>query len=45
MENGKLKRENEKQDEFNFWKFMLLMFLGLLILTSIVVGIPYLLSK
>ncbi len=45
MENGKLKMENEKQKPFPFWRFMLLMFIALIALTSIVVGIPYLLSK
>ena len=28
--------------EFKFWRFIGLMFVGLLILTSIVVGVPYL---
>jgi len=46
MENGKLQMENEKQEKpFPFWRFMLLMFIALIALTSIVVGIPYLLSK
>ena len=36
---------NEENKPFPFWRFMLLMFIGLIVLTSIVVGIPYLLSK
>ena len=36
---------NEENKPFPFWRFMLLMFVGLIVLTSIVVGIPYLLSK
>ncbi|MEO1927212.1 MAG: tRNA uridine 5-carboxymethylaminomethyl modification protein [Nautiliaceae bacterium] len=35
----------EKEKPFNFWLFMLGMFVGLLVLTSIVVGVPYLLMK
>jgi hypothetical protein len=31
--------------EFKFWRFMALMFIGLLILTSVTVGIPYILMK
>ncbi|EDM24440.1 hypothetical protein [Caminibacter mediatlanticus] len=34
-----------KEKPFNFWKFMFLMFIGLLIITSIIVGVPYLLMK
>jgi hypothetical protein len=30
---------------FNFWKFIGGMFIGLLVLTAIVVGVPYLLVK
>jgi len=37
--------ENKNEKPFNFWLFMGGMFLGLLFLTSIVVGIPYILSK
>ena len=36
---------NSEEKPFNFWKFMFLMFLGLLFLTSMVLGIPYILSK
>ncbi len=36
---------SNKEKPFNFWGFIILMFIGLLGLTSIVVGIPYLLSK
>jgi hypothetical protein len=32
-------------NEFKFWRFMGLMFIGLLVLTSIVIGVPYLLMK
>ena len=32
----------EENKKFPFWKFILLMFIGLLVLTSIVVGVPYL---
>ncbi len=35
----------EKEKPFNFWLFMLWMFVGFLVLTSIVVGVPYLLMK
>jgi len=41
MDNEKI--ENEKP--FKFWTFMGGMFIGLLVLTAIVVGIPYLLMK
>ena len=34
-----------KQKPFPFWKFMMLMFIGLIVLTSVVVGVPYLLMK
>ena len=38
--------ENEKQKKpFNFWGFMLLMFIGLVVLASIVLGLPYLVEK
>ncbi|WP_457564861.1 tRNA uridine 5-carboxymethylaminomethyl modification protein [Caminibacter sp.] len=37
--------KNNQEKPFNFWKFIGLMFLGLLVLTSIVVGVPYLLMK
>jgi hypothetical protein len=36
---------DNKEKPFNFWLFMGGMFIGLLVLTSIVVGIPYLLMK
>ncbi|WP_456470852.1 tRNA uridine 5-carboxymethylaminomethyl modification protein [Caminibacter sp.] len=36
--------KNEKKP-FNFWLFMGGIFIGLLILTSIILGIPYLLMK
>ena len=34
-----------EEKPFPFWKFMFLMFIGLIVLTSIVLGIPYLLSE
>ena len=36
---------NDEEKPFNFWGFMGLMFIALLVLTSIVLGIPYLLNK
>ncbi len=46
MENEKLKKENENNEKpFNFWKFMGLMFIGLIILASIVLGLPYLIEQ
>jgi len=36
---------NEKEKPFNFWLFMGGIFIGLIVLTSIVVGVPYILSK
>ena len=35
--------KNEKP--FNFWKFITLVFLGLILIVSIIIGIPYLLMK
>jgi hypothetical protein len=35
----------KKEKPFNFWLFMAGIFVGLLVLTSIVVGVPYLLMK
>ncbi len=37
--------EGNNEKPFPFWRFMILMFIGLVFLTSLVVGIPYLLSK
>jgi uncharacterized protein YpmS len=34
-----------KKEEFNFWKFIFWIFVGLLILTAIIIGVPYLLMK
>ncbi len=34
-----------EEKPFPFWRFMILMFIGLIFLTSLVVGIPYLLAK
>jgi len=34
-----------EEKPFNFWGFMGGIFIGLLVLTSIVVGIPYILMK
>lgn len=36
---------NDNNKPFNFWLFMGGIFIGLLILTALVVGIPYILSK
>ncbi|WP_024787121.1 MULTISPECIES: hypothetical protein [unclassified Lebetimonas] len=36
---------NNKEKPFNFWLFMIGIFIALLVLTSIVIGVPYLLSK
>ena len=36
---------NTHEKPFPFWKFMILMFAGLIALTSVVVGVPYLLMK
>jgi hypothetical protein len=36
---------NKNEKPFNFWLFMGGIFIGLLILTSIIVGVPYLLMK
>ena len=36
---------NTNEKPFNFWGFMILMFIGLLVLTSVVVGVPYLIEK
>ena len=38
-----MSEKNEKP--FNFWLFMGGIFIGLLVLTSIVIGVPYLLMK
>ena len=40
-----MSEENKNEKPFPFWRFMILMFLGLIVLTSIVVGVPYLLAK
>jgi len=40
-----MENNNQNEKPFNFWLFMGGIFLGLLVLTSIVVGIPYILSK
>ncbi|AZV46001.1 tRNA uridine 5-carboxymethylaminomethyl modification protein [Nautilia sp. PV-1] len=47
MENKELNTENNNQEEkpFNFGKFILGIFLGLLILTSIIILVPYFLMK
>ena len=37
--------ENKKEKPFNFWKFMGLMFIALIILASIVLGLPYLIEQ
>jgi uncharacterized protein YpmS len=37
--------EIKKEKPFNFWKFIIGIFIGLLILTAIIVGVPYLLMK
>ena len=34
-----------EEKPFNFWGFMLLMFIGLVILASIVLGLPYVVEK
>ncbi len=34
-----------KEKPFPFWRFMFLIFIGLLVLTSLVVGIPYFMMK
>jgi hypothetical protein len=36
---------NDNNKPFNFWLFMGGIFIGLLVLTALVVGIPYILSK
>ena len=33
--------KNNEEKPFNFWLFMILMFLGLIFLSSLVLGIPY----
>ena len=40
-----MNEEIKNEKPFPFWRFMLLMFIGLIALTSMVVGIPYLLAK
>jgi hypothetical protein len=46
MEKENMNQNNEKQEKpFNFWLFILGIFFGLLVLTAIVVGVPYLLMK
>ena len=40
-----MNNEIKENKPFPFWKFMFLMFVGLIVLTSIVVGVPYLLAK
>ncbi|WP_459884723.1 tRNA uridine 5-carboxymethylaminomethyl modification protein [Caminibacter profundus] len=40
-----MNEENKNEKPFNFWLFIGTMFIGLLILTSIVIGVPYLLMK
>lgn len=37
--------KNQEEKPFNFWGFMGLMFLGLLFLTSLVLGIPYVIES
>lgn len=36
---------NDNNKPFNFWLFMGGIFIGLLVLTALIVGIPYILSK
>ncbi len=46
MENEKINTENGNQEKpFNFWKFIIGIFFALLVLTTIIVGVPYLLMK
>jgi hypothetical protein len=40
-----MSEQNNNEKPFNFWLFMGGMFVGLLVLTAIVVGVPYLLMK
>ena len=40
-----MNEEIKNEKPFPFWRFMLLMFIGLIALTSLVVGIPYILAK
>ena len=40
-----MNNEIKNEKPFPFWKFMILMFAGLIALTSVVVGVPYLLMK
>ncbi|ACM92670.1 hypothetical protein NAMH_0305 [Nautilia profundicola AmH] len=47
MENKELNTENNIQEEkpFNFGKFIFGIFIGLLILTGIIIMVPYFLMK
>ncbi|GAB6074353.1 hypothetical protein JCM15786_10100 [Nautilia lithotrophica] len=47
MENKELNTENNTQEEkpFNFGKFIFGIFIGLLILTGIIIMVPYFLMK
>jgi len=47
MENKELNNENTNQEEkpFNFGKFIFGIFIGLLILTGIIIMVPYFLMK
>ena len=51
MENGKFNMNNEKNENqiqekpFNFGKFIFGIFIGLLILTGIIIMVPYFLMK
>jgi len=40
-----MSEENKNEKPFNFWLFMAGIFIALIILTTIIVGVPYLLMK
>ena len=43
MNNSNINNSNEKP--FSFWKFMIIILIGLLGIVSLIVGIPYLVWK
>jgi len=39
-----IQSKNKEEKPFNFWGFMLLMLIALVVLASIILGIPYLIE-